>query len=200
MLNCKEGIIFVRRCNRFRVSRSRWSFVEKEDAGFCFPCLAAQRAQQNCVMPYGRLGNNLPLARTSGRKCRDAQPVRFRAPCIMVRDPSRQPGKRGRHCYCFAIGSRVARGKAAFIFAALQFGSLELCDHYGKTFGRKFFWSVMSTIQPVTPIAFGKKTGPSPDTIGTPAFSLFPFAPGTQDRLRLLWLRDYRSILTRTFQ
>jgi hypothetical protein len=75
------------------------------------PCLAAQRAQQNCVTPYGRLGNHLPLARTSGRKCRDAQPVRVRAPCIMVRDPSRQPGKRGRHSTAsrLAVESRVAR-------------------------------------------------------------------------------------------
>src|SRR5438552_4071345 len=40
------------------------------------------------------------------------RPIRFRALRIMVREPARQPGKRGGHCHCFEIGrfgSRVSR-------------------------------------------------------------------------------------------
>src|SRR6266480_540033 len=69
-----------------------------------------------------------------------------------------------------------------------------------KNFWRKFFCPVMPTIQPATPIAFGKRTARSTDTIGTPAASLFRFTPGTQNQLRLFWLRNYRSIFTRTSQ
>ena len=69
-----------------------------------------------------------------------------------------------------------------------------------KNFWAKILLVRMSTIQPITPIAFGKKTARSTDTMGTPAVSLFRFAPETQDQLRLFWLRNYRSILMRTSQ
>lgn len=57
-----------------------------------------------------------PRGERAVRKCRDAQPIRFRTLCIMVREPSRQPGKPwGSLPLLPDWQSRVARVKAAFI-------------------------------------------------------------------------------------
>jgi hypothetical protein len=98
--------------------------------------------------------------------------------------------------------TRIAGHVAIYLFIALTGYGIGACRQSVMVNPSEDDLLVLNgcVVQLVTPIAFGKRTAQSTDTIATLAGSLFRFTHGTQNRLRLCSRKNYRNIFTRTSQ